>query len=447
MNDDELSNYDEDNTLFIGSSFSSRTDVGSRWERHKPFRADLTMSPDLISSILDRLGCLDLASTPLKLSALGSILANLASHPHGAQVFYSRDRNHYSKRSRYLPPHVTYTYTLDAVSGLAGRGIIEHTIARPSSRGGMSSSFASSNTLFQTLSDLKAALKLRAKRQDTIILRDAKKVPIGYADNYFTCSARRDLEEINEDLGRIKLTISHPEVENIDENHILLRGALLNIGHLHLYRVFTEDFDQNGRFYGGVWQWLPKSIRQHGLLINGEPVVELDYRACHLRILCELVQFRLPFRDPNFDPFDVPGFDRKLVKVAFNILLNARNRAGSKLALAKHLKEIGDARGIRWDVHLPSALLHAVRTQFWYVKPFWNTRFGLRLLNLDAALCSENMRALRKLGIPCLSVHDSFIVPARHEVQLKSIMDDSFDLVMNRVASKSYRFGNTAIEF
>ena len=38
-----------------------------------------------------------------------------------------------------------------------------------------------------------------------------------------------------------------------------------------------KRFDSGGRLFGGFWETLPKPVRRHGIRIDGEPVVELDY--------------------------------------------------------------------------------------------------------------------------------------------------------------------------
>ena len=42
---------------------------------------------------------------------------------------------------------------------------------------------------------------------------------------------------------------------------------------------------------------------------------------------------------------------------------------------------------------------------------FWNTGHGLILQSVDAEVCRHVQRRLRHDGIPCLSIHDSFVVP------------------------------------
>jgi hypothetical protein len=75
--------------------------------------------------------------------------------------------------------------------------------------------------------------------------------------------------------------------------------------------------DARGRWYGPFWQALPQDVRE-GLRLNGEPVIERDFRACHLRLLCARVGVALPFSDPEFDPYMIAGLPRRDVKRALN---------------------------------------------------------------------------------------------------------------------------------
>ena len=48
-------------------------------------------------------------------------------------------------------------------------------------------------------------------------------------------------------------------------------------------------------------------------------------------------------------------------------------------------------------------------------------------MNIDAKMCLSVTETLMKVGIVVLSVHDSFIVPARHEAALRMAMDAAFE--------------------
>lgn len=93
-----------------------------------------------------------------------------------------------------------------------------------------------------------------------------------------------------------------------------------------LYRVFNNNsFDQGGRFYGAFYQTMPKDLRKD-ILINGEPTVELDYAAHHVRIPYHLegVDYR---EDPYLAFTDDPK-ERSLFQEAFVDSHQCKDREG-----------------------------------------------------------------------------------------------------------------------
>ena len=214
----------------------------------------------------------------------------------------------------------------------------------------------------------------------------------------------------------------------------MVGGQIYDLRRKDLRRIFNNHFGSNGRFYGAFWQNLSPAIRAAGLRIDGDGVIELDFRACHFRILCGLLGIDRPFGDPTYDPFQVAGLNRTRIKMAFNILLNTTSKKGALGALAGALRE---EENVRYpdSRHFKEAAIYlrAVENLFPFLERFWGKVFGLRLLNVDAAVCAKIISSLNRLGVPCLSVHDSFIVPSRHKDLLKNIMDESFQKVMRRL--------------
>jgi hypothetical protein len=48
----------------------------------------------------------------------------------------------------------------------------------------------------------------------------------------------------------------------------------------------------------------------------------------------------------------------------------------------------------------------------------------MRLQNIDGEMTAEIFSILKDDDIPCLGIHDSYIVPAEHEARLQQVMDD-----------------------
>ncbi len=105
--------------------------------------------------------------------------------------------------------------------------------------------------------------------------------------------------------------------------------------HRGFRRIFNQGdqpgfaWDKGGRLYSqgeNTYQQLKKHQRL-AMTIDGEPVVEIDIRASYLTMLYGLlgqmfppgsmghIEFRLGTFDPSKDPYDIPDFDRDVVKL------------------------------------------------------------------------------------------------------------------------------------
>ena len=190
---------------------------------------------------------------------------------------------------------------------------------------------------------------------------------------------------------------------------------------VHLYRVFSNDsWRQGGRFYGGFWQGLPKADRKR-LLIDGEETVELDYQACHVRMCYHLDGKPLP---PETDPYELPGLKPELrgaVKALILRMLGAQ--PGSRVMRPDELRD--------WSkkdyAHLVQQVTQAhPLLSHWFRGGHWST-----LQNLDSQMADAVLADLTSQGIPCLPVHDSFIVPLSGETALGLAMAKAWRSVLS----------------
>ena len=222
---------------------------------------------------------------------------------------------------------------------------------------------------------------------------------------------RRRLKEINETLAAADLELYAPIVKQ--------DGMLLRVGNNHvlysamrtLYRIFNRgSFSSGGRFYGPWWQQIPKKIRPQ-LLIDGEPTIEHDYPQLHPNMLYAEIGARL-----EGDAYAIDGWPRNLVKVAFNILVNAENHDSALRAIA--LKIGGEGAYAR-----AASLIEAIKLRHPTITRIFHSDAGIRLQRRDADIAEAIMRRLIRLGIVVLPIHDSFITAARHEGALVEAMN------------------------
>jgi len=353
-----------------------------------------------------------------------AILANFRTYPH-ATVFYSRDRNHYanSAKRRYFPDYYSYGAVIAAVDMLALAGLIDNlrTIPSPSAT---------------KRSRLRATARLRASildgsswtpqivESEMIVLRGAGKKEIDYVDTDQIRAMRADVLAHNAFQGTFVVALN----DTADPV-----GGLLDLPARTYHRVFCGDFEQGGRWYA-LWQNLKKELRPQ-ITINGESTTELDFRCCHPRLLCASGGLDLPFGDPDFDFYRFPPFEREDVKTAVAVLLNAPSLSSARRALASELERRGrpdPAAGAR-------SLCRAVVATSPGLAPYWGTGVGLRLQRIDSDICTEVQTAMRTRGIPVLSIHDGFIVPAEHDDDLKQVMETSMQIACRHLRANPIR--------
>jgi hypothetical protein len=209
-----------------------------------------------------------------------------------------------------------------------------------------------------------------------------------------------------------------------------------NISNLHyrvnntdLYRVFNNDsFKQGGRFYGATYQQLSEKVRS-GLLINGEPTVELDYSAHHIRMSYHLLG--IDYRD---DPYlalsDDPG-ERNIMKRLLLVAINADTEKKAIVGFRGAVwKDVDRSSGILTDKSIKKMLTHAKEVHAPIAK-YIHSGKGRRLQNRDSQVTEGILLRMMNAEIPCLPVHDSYIVPKQYGDKLKEVMVKEYEKALN----------------
>jgi hypothetical protein len=139
-------------------------------------------------------------------------------------------------------------------------------------------------------------------------------------------------------------------------------------------------------------------------------VTELDYKGIHPTLLYAEAGETL-----DGDPYDIPGYPRKLVKRAFNIMVSARDRSGALKATLRKARELtkDDAIPEGYCTSLIiSALLGAIEQRHQSIAEAFCSDSGVRLQRIDSGMAERVMLDLVRKGIVSLPVHDSFITRA-----------------------------------
>jgi hypothetical protein len=178
-------------------------------------------------------------------------------------------------------------------------------------------------------------------------------------------------------------------------------------------RIFNDgSYDRGGRYYSTA-QGFKSQLRLH-FKIDNEPVMEVDYRGLHPSLLYQ----RAGLEEPTEDAYTIDGYPRKLVKKAFNILINRKKPAPATKSLIfylnKNKKEYVDGKHPippTINTEYCEALERAIRDHHKPIERFFCTGVGLELQNHDSLLCSHIFDYfLAKTGSIVIAVHDSFII-------------------------------------
>jgi hypothetical protein len=186
-----------------------------------------------------------------------------------------------------------------------------------------------------------------------------------------------------------------------------------------LSRIFHETFERGGRFYasGGAWQATKKECRQR-LTIDGEPVVELDFKNLHAVLL-----YAEAGATPPADSYSIGRWPRNLVKLGFLVLVNAKSHQAAKLKLAndEHMAEIAPP-GSQKAMQAADRLIGDIKRVHAPISRYFHSDAGARLMEKDSRIAERVMLSMLRQGAIALPIHDSFLTPRSKAELLKEAM-------------------------
>jgi len=187
-----------------------------------------------------------------------------------------------------------------------------------------------------------------------------------------------------------------------------------------LYRVFNNgSFSQGGRFYSS-YQQLNGNDRIK-ILINGSSVSEVDYSAYHLNMLYHLTKKQF-----GEDPYSVVDRSevRPILKVLCLIVINSRDKTQALRALNYEIRKNREFQKLKRIYQLDEKeLLRKFENVHSEISNYFCSGIGLKLQFVDSQITESILKHFTKRDIPCLSIHDSFIVPAEHQRELAEMMN------------------------
>lgn len=359
---------------------------------------------------------------------IGLIVTNLLAL---GEVAYSRNSNFYTERGTRL---FTWTSMLRAVdaSVKAGYAVRSHEGYRAK---GYATGLSSTIVAGPRLTEFGTLAKLEL---------DAESLPLISVDNrqVFDADGLPAVENrtvrVNSEstalLPRLRgiygeaVRLNREYWNQMEVGTVSLPAGTVCMGQVGLTRVFKGG--GVGRWFqrGGLsYQDLPKEERRR-LLLDGEEVAELDYRAMHPHILYAWVNQQCP---DDFYERVVKLCDcsrdavKELVLAAVNApsykslssAVNSTQRRGAESSLYAQLKEIGlSAR----DAVGAIVQAHPVLERYVF------TAQANRLMLAESDIMTAVLLRLMSQSIPALPIHDSVIFPKRHYEIVKKVMEEEY---------------------
>jgi hypothetical protein len=255
--------------------------------------------------------------------------------------------------------------------------------------------------------------------KDNIITTDREE------ENLYTTNERRTfLSSITDKI--LELSKEDNEEMDLDKEFRLIEFGIhsidFTIKYKYFHRVFNNcSFDLGGRFYGPHYQSLSKNLRKC-IYIDGEPIVELDFSAFHVRMLYHIEN--IDYKEDPYFALCSEANERQKFKLLQLVCLNAPNL---KTAIKGIRKSFIDNRIFSHITDKDLNLLYQrFSTEHRRISKYLLSGIGLELQNYDSRITERILYTLYNNNIPALPVHDSYIVNNNYGDLLYDIMNDIY---------------------
>lgn len=399
--------------------------------------------------------------------ALNNILSNLIiAHTNGRYLIISKSSNEYSSYSWYGLNHYTYRLIIGWIELLIKEGYIKQVLGfyDPETETGKRTRLFSGEKLISSLSELRNNVQEfeSLDYNPSVILKDKDKKRISYSI-INRLDMIKSLNEYNEFISgfNIELPLTPNIFQRLNSNsypffneyyinpyHIMTTQVVIGSKHVlgsgipllitlepnflfrkklqvKLERIFNNGkFTEGGRFYKASYQQLNEKDRAK-IEINNSPVVEVDYSSFHLNMLYHTRKIEF-----NEDPYlmvinneDV----RPILKLVCLIAINSSTPTQALRALKDEIRKNPELEKLKRVYHLDEAnLLRKFESVHFEISNYFYSGIGIKLQYLDSQIAHEIFKYFMSRDIPCLGVHDSFIVPANHKEELKEVMNKTY---------------------
>ncbi len=405
---------------YVVPEFSTDGDWRKDPNRHRPLGSSWSISSE-VSEEVKAVFNLPAMETPLEQEVFYGVLADAIVSAHlypRRRVSYSRRTEHWARRMRYTGPGWRRDVVTRVIDKLVEIGILIEHDRRPPGKRGVQSSYLP-NPILATFQ----MPKLNKRRGESLILKNAKGELMAYKDTQQTRARRSMLDRVNSILSETDFRIAGNEALS-DGRWIRIDDRFLSTTQTAMHRVYNGGWTLGGRFYGAFWMSMPGDDRRH-ILIDGHKTTEVDYDMLHARIIYAWAKKKLVG-----DAYEIAGFERKVAKRAFFIIVNAPTYLSAKGAVAEYLTKK------KMDPKRAGKLIAAMKERHKPVAKYFHSGLGLKLQYLDSEMAEYVLRVMTvQKGIPCLPIHDSFIVPAGQVKNLMRTMKAAYEKFVGRASA------------
>jgi len=344
-------------------------------------------------------------------------------------VAYSRDKGCYAKGSRLNAIHFKYAPTIFIVDVLSSLGYCEGLRGFKDHRTGVGrqSCIKATSKLISLIMGKSIIKKDVFRRNPPVVLRgmpdnNGDKPELQVPDNAEVRGIVKRLERINAVLSSAEVGLNL-DLEQASAMLQAMNRTALDTSRNKLHRVFNEGrFDRGGRFYGHWIQGIPREYRRH-VVINGEAATEYDFSSHHIRLLYLLSGKTPPDGDLYYVDDQTPEWNkanRQLLKDIILVAINSKDDLETlKAVREKYRKEYGVCLYLD-EIEGP---MDSILQKHFPIAKFFNSGVGLELQSVDSKIAEDVLLELANQKIPCVPLHDSFVVPRSFADQLTRAMN------------------------
>lgn len=165
-----------------------------------------------------------------------------------------------------------------------------------------------------------------------------------------------------------------------------------------------------GRMFGGFWINMPKDCRKY-LTMDGEPLVDIDFKTFHPTLLYEKVGAELPDNPYVFKKGDPR---RDIAKILLNAMIN--NQSDRKRSIRQRRNDITRVGGLEQKFIEKTGrkpaykelikIIKKLETLHKPIECYFYTGIGIKLQNEESKIMKKIMKQALKQGIVILPCHD-----------------------------------------